>query len=65
MNIGKIVVAYLWKAVMQQVDGYFGFLLEPKGMIKMYLFVFISYSIVSIMDFIRIKKVPMDKVLKE
>lgn len=65
MNIGKIVVTYLWKAVMQQVDGYFGFLLEPKGMIKMYLFVFISYSIVSIMDFIRIKKVPMDKVLKE
>jgi hypothetical protein len=65
MNIGKTVVTYLWKAVMQQVDGYFGFLLEPKGMIKMYLFVFISYSIVSIMDFIRIKKVPMDKVLKE
>lgn len=65
MNIGIEVVSFLWKMVMQRVDGYFGFLIEIDGVIKMFLFVFIAYSIVSIMDFIRIKHVPMDKVLKE
>lgn len=53
-----------WKAIMFSYSGWFAFVIEPAGYVKMFLFVLIGYLFVMILDFARIKKIPMDEALK-
>lgn len=49
---------------MFEYSGWFSFVIEPTGYVKMFIFVLVGYLIVVIFDFNRIRKIPMDKALK-
>ena len=57
-------MAKAWKVIMFSYNGWFEFVIEPMGYVKMFVFVLIGYLIVMVLDFRRIKKIPMDKALK-
>ena len=62
--LGAFVMGQAWKTIMFSYSGWFGFRIEPAGYVKMFAFVLIGYLIVMVLDFERIKKVPMDEALK-
>jgi putative ABC transport system permease protein len=47
-----------------QMDGYFAFYMKPFSMVLSVAYLLIGYAFVSVLDFIRIKKIPMDVALK-
>lgn len=62
--LGSAVMCQAWKAIMADYTGWFAFRISAVGYAKMFLFVLIGYLIVAVIDFRRIKKVPMDAALK-
>lgn len=61
---GAFLMSNAWKAMMLRYSGWLPFLIRPMGYVKMFLFIFTGYIIVSIVDFRRIKQIPMDEALK-
>lgn len=62
--LGTLVMNVAWKMIMFSYSGWFTFMMNPLGYAKMFLFVLIGYLIVLGFDFRRIKKIPLDKALK-
>ena len=62
--LGALVMNQAWKMIMFSYSGWFTFIIEPVGYVKMFAFVLIGYLIVMVFDFRRIKKIPMDEALK-
>lgn len=58
------LMIWIWKAMMQRMDGWFAFVLSTYGKIYMILLVFVGYLFVMILDIQRFRKIPMDSVLK-
>lgn len=61
---GSFVMKAAWKAIMSGYSGWYAFTMNPWGYVKMFLFVLIGYLIVLGFDFRRIKRIPLDKALK-
>ncbi len=64
-----IVLAYfgmgeIFKIYLMSMEGWFHYVVTPLGFVKMFVFVFAAYLIVMIIDYRRIKKIPMDEALK-
>ena len=57
-------MAWVFKAFLLQMDGYFAFYMSPASMVLSILYLLVGYMFVSVIDYIRIKKIPMDKALK-
>lgn len=62
--LGALVMREAWKAIMSGYSGWFSFMIEPAGYVKMFAFVLIGYLIVLFFDFRRIKRIPMEEALK-
>ena len=62
--LGATVMNIAWKQIMYEYSGWFSFFIKPLGYVKMFGFVLIGYLIVMVLDFIRIRKIPMDQALK-
>ncbi len=62
--LGSLVMGEAWKMIMEGYSGWFTFQMNMPGYVKMFLFVLIGYLIVLGFDFRRIKKIPLDKALK-
>lgn len=62
--LGVLVMSQAWRVMLFSYSGWFAFVMEPSGYIKMFLFVLIGYLFVMLLDFARIKKIPMDEALK-
>ncbi len=62
--LGALVMREAWKAIMFRYSGWFSFMIEPAGYVKMFAFVLIGYLIVLFFDFRRIKRIPMEEALK-
>lgn len=62
--VGYYLMVWIFKIFVMQMDGYFYFYMKVKSMVMSVLYLLIGYGIVSIIDFIRIKKIPMDVALK-
>ena len=62
--LGAFVMNLAWKAILFSYSGWFAFVIQPAGYVKMFAFVLIGYLFVMILDFMRIKKIPMDQALK-
>lgn len=62
--VGVWVMNFAWKEILMTYSGWFSFHMETISYVKMFAFVLIGYVIVMILDFQRIKKIPMDQVLK-
>ena len=61
---GYVILIYVFKAFMLQMDGWFTFFMSTKSMIMSAAYMLAGYAVVSVFDFIRIKKIPMDEALK-
>lgn len=64
VGLGAAVMAYAWRIVLATYSGWFAFVVEPIGYVKMFVFVLIGYLLVMVVDFRRIKRIPMDEALK-
>ena len=62
--LGSTVMKQAWKIIMFKYNGWFAFTIEPMGYVKMFFFVLLGYLIVIILDFRRIRKIPMEEALK-
>ena len=62
--LGYQVMKVVWDVILSALDGLFPFVLYPSGIVKMFLLVFAGYLLVTLFDFRRIKRVPMDEALK-
>lgn len=62
--LGGIVMTGAWRMIMAQYSGWFDFVMQPLGYVKMFLFVLLGYLLVLGFDFRRIRKIPMDLALK-
>lgn len=62
--LGALVMSQAWKTIMAGFNGWFPFRIAPAGYGKIFAFILIGYLIVMILDFKRIKKIPMDEALK-
>ena len=61
---GYVILIYVFKAFMMQMDGWFTFYMSVTSMVRSIVFMLAGYAVVSVFDFMRIKKIPMDVALK-
>lgn len=62
--LGALVMTYAWHVILYSYSGWFAFHMETADYGKMYLFIFVGYLLVTVFDFRRIKRIPMDEALK-
>lgn len=62
--IGYWLMIWVFHAFILQMDGYFAFYMSKGSMILSVLYLLIGYAFVSVIDFIRIKRIPLDVALK-
>lgn len=62
--VGTKVMKYAWAVIMRSYNGWFKFVMTPADYGKMFIFVLAGYLLVTIIDYKRIKKIPMDEALK-
>ncbi len=62
--LGYAAMGVVWKIMLMKLGGWFAFVMTPDGFIKEFLLVFIAYLIITICDFIRIKRIPKVLALK-
>lgn len=64
VGLGALVMVQAWRTIMFSYSGWFAFVIKPEGYVKMFFFVLIGYVFVMVLDFRRIKNIPMDEALK-
>lgn len=62
--LGALVMKGAWRMIMASYSGWFGFHMELWDYGKMFLFVLVGYLFVMVLDFRRIRRIPMDTALK-
>ena len=62
--IGYILMIWIFQVFMMQMDGYFAFYLKPSSAVLSVVYLLIGYAFVSAIDFIRIRRIPLDVALK-
>ncbi|MBR1440009.1 MAG: permease, partial [Lachnospiraceae bacterium] len=62
--IGYYLMIWVFHIFMLQMDGYFAFYMKPESMVLAVVYLLIGYAAVSLVDFIRIRKIPLDVALK-
>ncbi|MDY3052123.1 MAG: ABC transporter permease [Ndongobacter sp.] len=62
--VGYFLMVWIFKLFIMQMDGYFAFYMSYGSMALSVVYLLIGYAFVSIIDFIRIKKIAMDEALK-
>ena len=62
--VGYFLMIYIFKIFVLAMDGYFSFYMKPVSMILAVVYLLVGYAFVSVIDYIRIKKVPMSEALK-
>ena len=58
-------MAKLWALILMRMDGYFPFVLTKAGYARMLAIVFAGYLFVMLIDYRRIRRIPMDEALKD
>ena len=62
--VGYFLMIWIFRAFMMQMDGYFAFYMSPGSMVLSVLYLLLGYAFVSVIDYLRIKRIPMDQALK-
>ena len=62
--VGYFLMIWIFKLFMMQMDGYFAFYMTPASMVLSVVYLLVGYAFVSVIDFTRIKRIPMDEALK-
>ncbi len=61
---GYYLMLWIFAVFVQQMDGYFAFYMSVPSMILSVLYLLIGYAFVSLIDFFRIRRIPLDVALK-
>ena len=64
MYIGYKLMQFFWKLIMMKMSGWFAFIMPVSGFVKEFLLVFAAYLVITVLDFIRIRKIPKVLALK-
>jgi putative ABC transport system permease protein len=62
--ISKLLMTFVWIQMFQDISGYFAFVLDAKGMFRMGAYILLAYGLVTVLDFGRIRKIPLAEALK-
>lgn len=62
--LGAAIMAQAWRAIMSEYSGWFAFMIQPAGYLKMFAFILTGYLLVMVFDFRRIQRIPMGEALK-
>ena len=62
--LGVAIMKAVWRIMLFSYSGWYAFRISTMGYVKMFLFILMGYLIVMILDFRRIKRIPMDQALK-
>ncbi len=62
--IGYRLMVWVFHAFLMQMDGYFAFYMSRFSMVMSVVYMLIGYAFVSVLDFRRIKRIPLDVALK-
>ena len=62
--IGYKLMAFFWKLIMMKMSGWFAFIMPVSGFVKEFLLVFAAYLVITVLDFIRIRRIPKVLALK-
>ena len=61
---GYYIMIWVFKIFVLQMDGYFAFYMSKQSMVLSILYLLIGYAFVSVIDFIRIRKIKLSVALK-
>ncbi len=61
---GYYLMSWIFKLFMLQMDGYFVYYMKPSSMILSVVYLLVGYAAVSVLDYRRIRRIPMDVALK-
>ncbi|SHM60543.1 ABC transporter permease [Ruminococcus flavefaciens] len=64
LYLGYIFMKSYWRSMLMELGGWFEFKMTASGFVKEFVMVFIAYLIITVFDFIRIKKIPKVLALK-
>ena len=62
--LGVVIMKVVWRIMLFSYSGWYAFRISTLGYVKMFLFILIGYLLVMVLDFRRIKRIPMDQALK-
>ncbi|MBQ4381241.1 MAG: permease, partial [Oscillospiraceae bacterium] len=62
--IGYFLMIWVFRVFMLQMDGYFAFYMTPLSMVLSVVYLLVGYAFVSVIDYERIRRIPMDQALK-
>ena len=61
---GIALIKLAWGSILRTMAGWFDFYVGKLSIIKMISYVFLGYLVVAVIDFMRIRKIPMTEALK-
>ena len=64
MVLGYYAMKLMWEIMLQQLGGYFAFIMKPEGFVKEFVLVTAAYLVISVCDFLRIRRIPKVLALK-
>ena len=64
MYIGYVTMNLFWEIMLQQLGGYFAFIMKPEGFVQEFLLVMAAYLIITVFDWLRIRRIPKVLALK-
>jgi putative ABC transport system permease protein len=62
--LGFKLMEFFWKLIMMEMSGWFAFILPFSGFVKEFLLVFAAYVIITVLDYMRIRRIPKALALK-
>ncbi len=62
--IGYEAMNAIWSVLLMKLGGYFAFVIPFSGFVKEFVLVFVAYMIITVIDFIRIRRIPKVLALK-
>ncbi len=62
--LGFELMKYAWKLMIMGMSGWFDFVMPASGFVKEFVLVFAAYLIITIIDYVRIRKIPKVLALK-
>lgn len=62
--IGYAAMGLVWRVILMKLGGWIPFVMPAEGFVQEFLLVFLAYLIISVCDFIRIKRIPKVLALK-
>ena len=62
--VGYFLMIWIFRIFMLQMDGYFAFYMAPLSMVLSVVYLLIGYGFVSVIDYLRIRRIPTDTALK-